>query len=349
LIFRSIRRIWRPAMYQGKMSMKGYFEGWYYKFADKTEKQVFALIPGVSFAKDGQQSHSFIQFIGDSGRSSRYFRFNIKDFSTSDNSSGIRIGKSYFSPARIEVDINQPPDSIKGSLSFKGLTPWPVKLLSPGAMGWYAFVPAMECYHGVLSFDHLIEGGLEFNGQYIDFSGGRGYIEKDWGSSFPSYHIWLQTNHFTTPGTSLMVSVANVPWLKNSFDGFIAGFYHDGRLYPFTTYSGARIVYLHYDQKKLKLHFQSKQYRLEISVSCQRGAELLTPVQGAMQGRLSESLAASTHLKFFRLDQGREDLVFEDEGRHTGLEIEGALPVAWSEELIIQPEFEINLPQAVPE
>jgi succinate dehydrogenase/fumarate reductase flavoprotein subunit len=48
-----------------------------------------------------------------------------------------------------------------------------------GTMGWYAFVPAMECYHGVLSFDHLLEGGLELNGQYIDYTGGRGYIEKD--------------------------------------------------------------------------------------------------------------------------------------------------------------------------
>ena len=45
-----------------------------------------------------------------------------------------------------------------------------------------------------------------------------------------------------------MVSVANVPWLRNSFDGFIVGFRHEGRLYPFTTYTGAKIVHLHYDK-----------------------------------------------------------------------------------------------------
>ncbi|MCK7537696.1 MAG: tocopherol cyclase family protein [Marinilabiliales bacterium] len=29
-----------------------------------------------------------------------------------------------------------------------------------------------------------------------DFSGGRGYIEKDWGHSFPSAYVWMQSNHF---------------------------------------------------------------------------------------------------------------------------------------------------------
>jgi len=32
-------------------------------------------------------------------------------------------------------------------------------------------------------------------------------MEKDWGKSFPLYLIWLQSNHFDTPETSLMLSV----------------------------------------------------------------------------------------------------------------------------------------------
>jgi tocopherol cyclase len=314
-------------MYQGKPKMKGYFEGWYYKFADKDEKNIGALIPGVSFDKEGKHPHAFIQFIDDSGVLSHYFRYDIKEFSISDENSGIRIGDSFFSPTRIDVNINEPPNIIiKGTLAFKGIHPWPVKLFSPGAMGWYAFVPAMQCYHGVLSFDHVIEGGFKLNGKYVDYQGGRGYIEKDWGRSFPKYHIWLQTNHFDQPGISLMVSVANVPWLGNSFDGFIVGFWYEGRLYRFTTYTGAKITRMHYDKQRLDLNIESKKYRLEAGVSYLKGAELLTPILGDMQGRLSESLAASTHLKLFRLDKGKETLLFEGTGRHTGLEIEGEFP-----------------------
>lgn len=328
MIFRSLRKIWMPASYQGKSRMKGYFEGWYYKLADSRENQIAALIPGVSFDKEGKHPHSFIQFIDGTGVLSHYFSYDIKDFSFSAESSSIKIGKSYFSPTRIDVNLDSPPFSIKGALDFKDLTPWPVKLFSPGAMGWYAFVPAMECYHGVLSFDHSIEGGLELNGKFVDFSSGRGYIEKDWGRSFPKYHIWIQTNHFKKPGTSLMVSIANVPWLGSSFDGFLAGLWHEGRLYPFTTYNGTKIALFHYDKNKLAIHFRSKPYRLELEVSYLKGAELKTPVMGDMQGRLSESLSAVAQLKLFQISKGFERIVFEGAGRHTGLEIEGELPAS---------------------
>jgi tocopherol cyclase len=313
-------------MYQGKAAMKGYFEGWYYKLADKNKQNIGALIPGVSFDKEGSHPQAFIQFLSASDSSGHFFVYDIKEFSYSPDKPEFKIGNSSFSPTGIKVDINDKSGSIKGALSFKNITPWPVSLFSPGAMGWYAFVPLMECYHGVLSFDHLIEGHLEMNGKAVDFSGGRGYIEKDWGRSFPSYHIWIQTNHFDKTGASLMVSIANVPWLGKSFDGFLIGLWYEGRLYKFTTYSGARITGFQYDQEKLMIQVQSKGYRLEIELSYQRGAVLRTPVVGEMQGRLSESLAAETQVRFYRLDHSQEPLIFEGRGRHTGLEIEGKIP-----------------------
>jgi tocopherol cyclase len=326
MILGSIRKSWIPAIYHGKKNMRGYFEGWYYKFADKDGNNIGAIIPGVSLDKEGNNSHAFIQFIDGSGVLSRYFRYALSDFSDSDNGPSIRIGHNYFSPELVQVNISEPQTIIRGTLEFKDITPWPVRFLSPGAMGWYAFVPAMECYHGVLSFDHLIEGGLEFNGRYIDFRGGRGYIEKDWGRSFPKYHIWLQTNHFKEPGISLMLSIANVPWLRSSFNGFIIGFWFRDHLLSFTTYNGSRITAFQYKQQQLLLAVRSRRYRLELQVSYLKGAELLTPVLGEMRGRLSESLSASTQLKLFRRGHKSEELIYQGTGAHTGLEIEGELP-----------------------
>jgi tocopherol cyclase len=327
LLFRGLRKIWHPAMYQGKAVMKGYFEGWYYKLADKRESRICALIPGVSFDKEGRHPQAFIQFLDDAGASSHFFSYEIDKFSFSRNTPEIRIGESSFSPAGIKVDIAQNSARIKGTLDFKNITPWPVSLFSPGAMGWYAFVPLMECYHGVLSFDHLIEGQLEINGKSVDFSGGRGYIEKDWGRSFPGYHIWVQTNHFDQPGVSLMVSIANIPWLGKSFDGFLIGLWYAGRLYRFTTYTRAGITFFQYDQEKLLVHVQSSSHRLEIEVSYIRGAPLRTPVTGEMQGRLSESLTAQTRIRFYLRADGKESLVYQGTGRHSGLEIEGKVPL----------------------
>jgi hypothetical protein len=327
VIFRNLRAIWKPEMYHGKSRMKGYFEGWYYRFADKSEHEIGALIPGVSFDRDGGHPHSFVQFLDDSGTFSHYYRYDIDRFSYSQDQPEIKIGNSLFSPTAIDVDLEDDVHRIKGSLKFKGITPWPVTLLSPGAMGWYAFVSMMECYHGVLSFDHLIEGRLEINGKPVDFGGGRGYTEKDWGRSFPSYHVWIQTNHFDEPGTSLMISVANIPWLGRSFDGFLVGLWHQGRLYRFTTYTGARISAFRYDQEELVIHVQSKRYRLEVMVSNRGGAELRSPAMGAMEGRMSESLTSETRVRLYALVRNVASLLFEGIGRHTGLEIDGKVPM----------------------
>jgi hypothetical protein len=50
---------------------------------------------------------------------------------------------------------------------------YPVSLFSPGIMGWYAYVPGMECYHGAVSLDHMLKGELEYNGSFLDFTGGK--------------------------------------------------------------------------------------------------------------------------------------------------------------------------------
>jgi tocopherol cyclase len=67
---------------------------------------------------------------------------------------------------------------------------------SPIAMGWYSFVPFMECYHGVISLYNNIFGKLSANDRIIDYTDEIGYIEKDWARSFPSSRLWMQTNHF---------------------------------------------------------------------------------------------------------------------------------------------------------
>jgi tocopherol cyclase len=313
-------------MYQGMDRMKGYFEGWYYKFSDKREQNIWAFIPGVSFDRDGSNSHAFIQFLSNSGDLSDYFCYGIDQFSYSSDKPEIKIGQSIFSPKGINVDIRNQSRSITGTLRFRGIKPWPVTIISPGAMGWYAFVPFMECYHGVLSFDHIVDGELKLNGTTVDFNGGRGYIEKDWGRSFPRYHVWIQSNHFKKAGTSLVASVANIPWLGKSFDGFLIGLLDGDHLYKFTTYTGARISNFQYINKRLNLHVQSRHHRLEIEVVYEKGAELMTPVLGDMRGRLSESLGAETKVKLYRKSKSADTLIFDDTGRHTGLEIEGQLP-----------------------
>jgi len=303
--------------------MKKYFEGWYFKLVDSSRQNVISVIPGVSFDEKASDVHAFIQVIDGISGNSRYVRYNIRDFTYSKKDFEIYIGNNYFTRSKITLDIADETTAIRGTLNFQDLKPWPVTPLSPGAMGWYAFVPFMECYHGVLSFDHTIEGQLEINSKPVDFTGGRGYIEKDWGKSFPRYHIWLQTNHFETEGTSLMVSIANIPWFGSYFDGFIVGLYHNNRLYKFATYTGALLTALDYKTDRLNIRIKSKTHSLDINVTAKQGTELRSPVLGNMTGRISESLNSHIAVELYEICRNSEKLIYSGNSSLTGLEIAG--------------------------
>jgi hypothetical protein len=211
---------------------------------------------------------------------------------------------------------------VQGELRFDGLTPWPVSPVSPGIMGWYAWVPRMECYHGVVSLDHGTAGRLRIDGQEISFDGGRGYIEKDWGQSFPAAWVWFQTNHFQQPRACLTASVAIIPWLGRAFPGFIVGLWRDEQLYRFTTYLGAAIERLEIGDDHVAWALRSRRYRLELQATRAAGGLLAGPTRQDMGKRVDETLNATVDV---RLTSASGAELFQGRGRHAGLEVHGDL------------------------
>ena len=321
-MFQRVRNVWKPANYQGKSKMRSYFEGWYFKIVDKTEENIYAIIPGVSFEEDGKKI-AFIQFFDGKKAVMEFFEYEFEEFQVAKNAFDVRIGKNRFNTEFLEIDIKKDNHSIKGKIKNSSLKGWPIKPLAPGAMGWYRFVPFMECYHAVIGFDHSLEGELEINGKKIDFTGGKGYIEKDYGRSFPRYYLWLQSNHFDTPDTSIMASFAKIPWLGSAFDGYIVGLYHKGKVYRFTTYTGAKVTKLQIGEKRIIMHFADKKRRLEIEAYKSEGVHLASPVEGSMTGRILESITADVKVKLIAVDKKEEKIIFEGKGRNAGLDIGG--------------------------
>jgi len=180
----------------------------------------------------------------------------------------------------------------------------------------------MECYHAVLSLDHAIEGSLTVDGSEIGFSGGRGYIEKDWGRSFPHAHVWIQSNHFAPSGASLTASVAIIPWIRTSFPGFIVGFLLNGHLHRFATYTGARITRLEILDDHILWVVHDKRHELTIRATRSQGGLLHAPTVTEMTSRLLESLTSTVHVTL-KTREGK--VLFAGEGGHAGLEIGGAI------------------------
>jgi hypothetical protein len=324
-MIRFLRTTLNPAGYHGQGKAPPFFEGWYYKLVDASQQHRFAIIPGIFLSEDPARHHAFVQVLdGRTGQGS-YHHYRAEKFWAADVALDLHIGPNRFTMDTLSLNIDAASMSIHGTLRFDGLTPWPVTAASPGIMGWYAWVPFMECYHGVVSLDHSIEGSLVVNGRAIDFTGGRGYIEKDWGRSFPSAWTWFQSNHFEQPGTSLTASVAIIPWIRRSFPGFIVGLWHQGTLYRFATYTGARLDELDITDKQVRWVVRDRRYRLEMLASRAQGGLLQAPTTQDMGRRIAETLNANVHVVLYELGRGSPRLLVEGTGLHAGLEAVGNL------------------------
>jgi tocopherol cyclase len=318
-------KIWKPEVFQGRGKKKDYFEGWYFKSVSKDENTAYAIIAGLSISKTHSNSHAFVMFVDARNKDLHYYQYPLSSFWANKEKFDIKIGKNTFSLNNIDLDMDNGQTKIKAHLKFKNITPWPVKRFSPGVMGIYAFIPFLECYHGVLSLNHSIEGYVEINDTKKDFTGGKGYIEKDWGSSMPSSWIWMQTNHFDEEGLSLFGSIAKIPWLGSYFTGFIFGLLCNKKLYKFTTYNGAKIKKLDVNKDNIKIILNHKHLELQIDANRAEGVNIPAPKLGEMTNSVNESLQSKIDIKLFKKNNKEKRLLFSGTGRNAGLEFVGEL------------------------
>jgi tocopherol cyclase len=309
-------KLFHPEVFQGNLTSEKYFEGWYFKHVNRELDQVYAFIPGISLNKINP--HAFVQVInGITGKTS-YIEYPLERFSYHRKSLFVKVGDSTFTDKYIDLNINNGSEIIKGYLEYSDSISYPSSVFSPGIMGWYSFVPMMECKHGVVSVNHKISGKVILNGKTIDFSGGKGYIEKDWGKSFPEAWIWVQSNNFTLPDASLMISIAKIPWLGSFFTGFLGFLYFEGNFYTFSTYNGSKISALSYKNKELLIRFDHGEHKLNLIVNHFRSGELKAPVLGRMDRIIKESIDSEIRVE---LVNKAGKILFNDTGKRAGSEI----------------------------
>lgn len=307
------KQIQNPEIFQGSLQKTKYFEGWYFKFVSKDEKIAFAVIPGISL-EDKKTRHAFIQVLDGRASKSYYYEFPISEFQYSKDKLDLRIGGNRFTTEFVSLDL----PVLKGRIKIMEPHYFPKSIRSPGVMGWYAYMPFMQCYHGVVSTYHKLSGEIKLNQELYTLNGGVGYIEKDWGRSFPKCWIWAHSNHFKGNQVSLMASVAHIPWLGSFFIGFLVVLEIDGIMYRFATYTGAKMKAA-INNDVVDMAFKSQNLILKVKAIPGVGAILKSPISGKMTGKVNESLQAEIGLELTRDTK----VVYKGKGTSAGLEVAG--------------------------
>jgi tocopherol cyclase len=312
--------IYRPEVFQGNLKMKNYFEGWYFKHISHDLQQVWSFIPGVSL--NDRDPHAFIQVIDGITGKTEYITYPLQEFIWDKKRLYLKIGNSVFTDKYIDLNIDKENLKISGHIDYANIVNYPKRLFSPGIMGWYSFVPFMECKHGIVSVNHDLTGCLKLNDNMIDFTNGKGYIEKDWGTSFPEAWLWIQANNFNDHNTSFTFSVAKIPWRKKFFIGFIAFLYYNKKFYLFSTYNNSELSEINHSEKSVSLTLTNHNSVLKICVVKNTFGELRAPSSGDMSRRIKESIDSEVSL---RLYDKKNNLIYSDSSKRAGLEVIDAI------------------------
>src|SRR6056297_3053394 len=172
---KALRKLFNPPLFQGDLARTGCFEGWYFKQVSADLQHVYAFIPGIALGEAESERYAFIQVIdGMSGRT-HFIRYPLEQFEAAEKALEVRVGNSTFTDSYIALNIDTDELRLQGRVDFAHISPYPRGLLNPGIMGWYSFIPRMECKHGLVSMSHRLEGQLQIDGKPVDFTGGKGY------------------------------------------------------------------------------------------------------------------------------------------------------------------------------
>ena len=309
-----------PAYFLGQNKRRRYFEGWYFKCISRDRRHALALIPGMAADKSGSR-HAFIQVINAVSGKTWYFQFPISEFEAAQDALDVRIGNCRFSQNGIQLNIQNDVGRLIGDLKFENTRLFPPGRLGTGIMGPFGLLPFMECYHAIISLHHELSGRIEIDGETLDFNGGTGYIEKDYGRSFPMSYLWLQASHFEDGQTSFVLSRAHIPFVGRSFMGFFAYLNIPGeKSARFATYNFSKLLDWQVDPVEGTCSglLTGPSGHLRFSARMEGGGRLRAPIDGLMDREIIESITAQVSVEW---RDKKSNLVFSGTSSEAGMEI----------------------------
>lgn len=305
-----------PEVFQGEKYLntnKNYFEGWYFK--NTGNEGGISFIPGINI--NDKSKKSFVQII--TNDSSYFVDYNIEDFNFSANPFYIKIGENTFSKDGININIKDDKQNLNvyGNIKYSDSESISKNLLNPNIMGPFSYVPNMECNHAILAMKNNINGLININNKEINFNNNFGYIEKDWGYSFPKSYIWCEANNFEKSNASFMLSIADIDYKLFNFRGIICDLIIEDKEFKFTTYNNAKLVKYGVNNNSINITLRKGLYDLNIKSEYNIGNKLAAPVKGKMERNIYESICETIALELKR----KGEIIFQNMSKNCGLEV----------------------------
>jgi hypothetical protein len=271
----------KPSNLQGNFDRKKYFEGWFHKIYSAKYNASFILIYGYATG-NSTNKFGFIQ-VHIPNQQPLVMYFNKNEIICDSNQHIVQMGEHIFTTNKI--DINTKEIGIQLHLN-DNQTIHTYK----NSMGYNYVIPNLPCYHAILNKSHKVSGEIRTKNTCFVMDQEMGYLEKNWGISFPENYIWLHAVDPTNAEVNLLFSQAEIKYMGRTFLRHLGYLKFKDDYIDLHQLKSIVVSSSSISPEKQHIRFSSKLIELEISIIL--GQQII--FKGPQDGALSRDIVHYT-------------------------------------------------------
>lgn len=288
------------------------FEGFYCKSA-KSDGTTLVVICG--YVKSGQHSHAFIQ-VSTQDSETCYFEYPIDQLKVSDEEFNFSINGHCFSKEGISINEKDCVINIK----FEKFTAWKRSFFKPTVMGLLSYIPFVECKHDVTAPSLTISGKAQVGNNEVNFKNASGYIDKNWGASFPEKYFWGHVAGFSDSSISIQFAKGCPKWLLWKVPVYIGFLRIDGKTHTFSSVKSGKLTMINVGHREISL--ENSKYRIILKFNGGTALNLKAPLNGKLDDEIVEHAGINTLVQIYEKSSFRKNrLVIKENVHDSTLEV----------------------------
>ena len=272
---------YKPNSIRGTFERNKFFEGWFQKVYSKAHKASFILIYGYA-THNSDDAFGFLQILIPN-QTPEIIYFPKNEVSCDIEKHIIRMGKNLLTTELIRIEIN----GLSIELNMKNTDPFRT---FKNSMGYTYFIPNLPCYHSVLNSAQSVSGEIQHKGVRYTLNHEIGYLEKNWGTTFPESYFWVHAVDPNNPAISLLFSRAKIVWLGKTYIKHVGYLRFDGQQIELRALKNVTVSNSNISPENRIVQIRSASAQLDLTL--EYGREVL--FKGPKDGALSRMIAHQT-------------------------------------------------------
>jgi hypothetical protein len=260
------------------------FEGFYCKVA---QQDGTTLVVICGYAKSAEKAHFFIQ-VSTQSANTLYFEYPIDKLIPHTEGFSFSINGNQISSKGIV--INEKNCTI--DLTFTKFSKWKRTLTKPSIMGVLTYVPFVECKHDVISPYFEVSGNATIENTQLEFTDDAGYIDKNWGKSFPKKYIWGHVAGFEKENIAIQFAQGSPSWLFWNVPVHLGFLRLNDNIYTFNSWKGGKMTMINVGHKEV--YIRSRKFKIHLTFKKGSELKLKAPINGKVEDNIVESAGIET-------------------------------------------------------